>query len=72
MISARMVQGRYAKQRSKDMNNNDIVNCLDLLHKRILHNSKFAEEVTEAEVLALVSAISLIKHQKSDIEKVKE
>lgn len=54
------------------MSNNDIVNCLDLLHKRILYNSKFAEEVTEAEVLALVSAISLIKHQKSDIEKVQE
>ena len=54
------------------MNNIDIINCLDLLHKRILHNPRFAEEVTEAEVLALVNAISLIKHQKSDIEKVQE
>ena len=30
---------------------------LERLHSRILNNSKFAEEVTEAEIMALVEAI---------------
>lgn len=50
---------------------NDIINCLDLLHRRVLH-SRFAEDVTEAEILSLVEVIDLIKHQKSDIEKLTE
>lgn len=49
------------------MTSKDILTCLDLLHKRILH-SRFAEDVTEAEILALVEVIDLIKHQKSDKE----
>ena len=53
------------------MTSKDILTCLDLLHKRILH-SRFAEEVTEAEILALVEVVDLIKHQKSDIEKLTE
>lgn len=39
------------------MNNKDIKTCLELLQRRILNNSKFAEEVTEAEMMALVEAI---------------
>lgn len=40
------------------MTNKDIKTCLELLHRRILHNSKFAEEVTEAEMMALVEVIN--------------
>lgn len=49
------------------MTDTDIKIVLELLHKRILH-SKFAEDVTEAEVLALVEVIDRIDKQKTDIE----
>ena len=38
---------------------------LERLHSRILNNSKFAEEVTEAEIMALVEAI---KKEESEYE----
>lgn len=47
------------------MKSKDIKTCLELLHRRILNNSKFAEEVTEAEIIALVE---VIKKEESEYE----
>ena len=52
------------------MTDNDIKIVLELLHKRILH-SKIAEEVTEAEIMALVEVVDLINRQKAEIERLK-
>lgn len=46
---------------------NEIINALECLHKRILQ-SKFAEEVTETEIMGLVNAPKLINRQKAEIE----
>ena len=47
------------------MKSKDIKISLELLHRRILNNSKFAEEITEAEIMALVEAI---KKEESEYE----
>lgn len=49
------------------MTDNDIKIVLELLHKRILH-SKIAEEVTEAEIMALVEVVDRINRQKAEVE----
>ena len=48
------------------MTNKDIRICLELLHRRILNNSKFAEEVTEAEVLSLIEVINALTYYEED------
>ena len=52
-----------------NLTDNDIKIVLELLHKRILH-SKIAEEVTEAEIIALVEVVDLINRQKAEIERL--
>ena len=47
-----------------------IIKALECLHKRILH-SKFAEDVTEKEIMALVEVADLINRQKAEIETLK-
>lgn len=53
------------------MTDNEIIKALECLHKRILQ-SKFAEEVTETEIMGLVGALDLINRQKAEIERLKE
>lgn len=48
----------------------EIVRALDLLHSRILKD-KFAEKVSEGEVLALVEVKDLINRQNAEIKKLK-
>ena len=50
---------------------NEIINALECLHKRILQ-SKFAEEVTETEIMGLVNAPKLINRQKAKIKEFDE
>lgn len=49
--------------------NKELILALESLHKRILQ-SRFAEEVTETEVLGLVEAVSLINQQQAEIERL--
>ena len=56
------------------MTDNDInIICekLDSLHKKILE-SKFAEKVTESEIMALILAVGTLNRQKSELERLKE
>ena len=53
----------------KSKENNDAIKGLECLHKRILQ-SKFAEEVTEIEIIGLVYAPDLINRQKEDIDRL--
>ena len=48
------------------MTDNEIIKALECLHKRILQ-SKFAEEITETEIMGLVNAPKLINRQKAEI-----
>ena len=48
------------------MTDEQIIKWLDFLHRRILQ-SKFAEKVTESEILGLVEGIALIKRQKKQL-----
>ena len=52
------------------MTDNDIKKALECLHKRILQ-SKFAEEITETEIMGLVNALKLINRQKAKNESLK-
>jgi len=42
------------------MKSKDIKTSLELLHQRILNNSKFCEEVTASEIMALVDVINIL------------
>ena len=42
------------------MKSKDIKTSLELLHRRILNNSKFCEEVTEPEIMAIVDVINIL------------
>ena len=53
------------------MNDNDVIKALECLHKRILQ-SKFAEEVTEIEIIGLVYALDIINRQKATIKEFDE
>ena len=51
------------------MTDNEIIKALESLHKRILH-SRFARDVTEDEIMAVVNAIYIINRQKAEIERL--
>lgn len=53
------------------MKEEKIVSVLDYLHKRIL-KSRFAEQVTEGEILALTEVKDLIKRKNAEIETLKK
>jgi predicted transcriptional regulator len=52
------------------MTDNEIIKALDNLRRKILA-TRFAEQVTESEIMGLVNAISLINRQKAEIERLK-
>lgn len=52
------------------LSDKEIVRVLDLLHSRILKD-KFAEKVSEGEMLALVEVKDLINRQNAEIKKLK-
>ena len=50
---------------------NTIITKIESLHTKIL-KSKFAEQVTESEIMSLILAVIELSHQKAEIEKLKE
>ncbi len=53
------------------MIDNEIKKALECLHKRIL-KSKFAEEVTETEIMGLVNSLDLINRLRAENERLKQ
>lgn len=50
---------------------NTIITKIESLHTKIL-KSKFAEQVTESEIMSLILAVIELGHQKAENEKLKE
>lgn len=50
---------------------NKIIDKIDSLHRKIL-NSKFAEQVTESEMMSLILVVQELTRQKAEIERLNE
>ena len=55
----------------KKLTDNEIKKALECLHKKILH-SKFAEEVTEAEIMGLIETLDYINRLEAENEQLRD